>query len=166
MLFMQLHNRLLPIRCSTVTESISSNLSLTSLCTDLGNFHVEQFLDRFLDIVFSGLTMNLKRILVVSRSTMHTLFGDQRAQQNLMRFKLNAGVGFRRWLYPCHLSHFVFLCLTQAVASLPPPLLNVPSLILSSAARVISMRLGLRTLSAFSSLTGCTETPARLRPLL
>jgi len=104
MFLMQLHNRLFPIGGAPVTETVPPNLALPPLGADLGNLDVEQFFDRPLDVVLGRLAMDLEGVLVVSRGAMHTFFGDQRPQQNLMRFELQAAFRLGRCLDTCHLS--------------------------------------------------------------
>lgn len=112
MLFVQLHDRLLPVRRPPVAEFVSTKLALASLGSDLRNLHVEQLFDSPLHIVLRRVTMNFERVLVVPRSPVNPFFGDQRPQQDLMRLQLDTG--FRlRWLNACHGS--VFVCRESAI---------------------------------------------------
>jgi len=113
MIFVKLHDRLLPIGSLPIAESIPTSLSFASLRSHFGNLDVEQFLDGSLHIVLGCVTMNLERILIVSRRTMDTLFGDERTQQNLMRLELDAAFGFHWGLYPCHLLLLRLSCLLR-----------------------------------------------------
>jgi len=86
----QRHNRLPPVARKTTAKSRSPRLPFTILRPNSQNLHVKQLFDRSANIDFGRQPINLERICIVPRATMHTLFRHQGPQNNLMRLQMHA----------------------------------------------------------------------------
>src|SRR5262249_10540856 len=129
-LFMQGHDRLLPIRQPAHAKPIASLLANAHERPNLEHPHAKQLFNRMLDLRLRGPEIYLKGICVVVRELVRSFFRDQGLQQNLMRLQVRPALFKRLGLHD-------FL----APDSLPWAGLRS----CSSAARVKTSRLGLST---------------------
>lgn len=86
----QLHNRFLPAAGGADAMAISPRLTLAVLGHDLVDLYVKQLLDSATYIGLGSLRVYLERVVIVASRTVDTFFGNQRSNDHLMRFKLNA----------------------------------------------------------------------------
>jgi hypothetical protein len=182
----QFDNRLFPVLGIAIAKTTPSRFTFTVLRPHLKNLDIKQFFDRHANVIFCGQPIDFKGIGVESRASVHTLFGHQWPEQNLMGFKLNLRLArlllgrFALFCFFCrHLIKLLSIedlkkhgCNNLLSPRSDSPYRQLPaspldrSFIQSSAARVTTIFFGLRTLKALRSLTGETETSAIFRALL
>ena len=85
MIFLQFNDCLFPIGRSTVTELVATQLALAVLRSHFLDLHLEQLLTRTLHVELRRFAMNFECVLIIPCRSVHTLLGNQRTQQNLMR---------------------------------------------------------------------------------
>src|SRR5688572_21443193 len=99
------HDGLLPRREMAHRLPEPPALALAHLRADGFHLHVEQFLDRRLDLGLGGERVDLERVRVVPRTLVRALLGDERPQNHLVRLQLEPRLAVNARLAEGQLPH-------------------------------------------------------------
>src|SRR5262249_15336865 len=85
--FVQRDDGLLPVGQPALAEAVAPFLALSVLRADLLDPHVEQLLDRLLDLLLGRPKVDLERVGVVAGELVRTFLGHQGLQDHLVGFE-------------------------------------------------------------------------------
>ena len=88
MLAVERYDRLLPIIGVTEAEPRAARLALAVLNVHFEHGHLEQVLNRPLDVGLRGQAIHLERVRIAPRRAMHPLLRHQRLEDDLVRLKV------------------------------------------------------------------------------